>query len=215
MDPESAVVSRLRSLYLKLLGIPSSEKLVTVLCDEFRRLYGQKHRHYHTFSHIADCLCEFTWCSHQCTDPLAVEMALLYHDIVYEPISHDNEQLSANKAKFDCARLGVDAAFTQAVTGLILATCHKEILSGNSALVADIDLSILGQPWERFLEYDRLIREEYISVPDKDYVAGRYVVLDGFLRRTRIFQTDLFRDRYEKSARANIARALMRLTTHA
>jgi predicted metal-dependent HD superfamily phosphohydrolase len=182
------------------------------LFEELFGLYGQAHRHYHTIRHVEECFREFDAVSPGCAEPVAVEMALWYHDIVYEPSSSINERLSANKAIFDCARLGVeDNGFQTLIADLVLATRHVADVSGDAAFVADIDLAILGSPWERFSEYERQIRQEYASVPDKEFIVGRSQILDGFFRRKHIYQTDVLRDKYEKTARGNIARSLMRL----
>ena len=65
-------------------------------------LYAQSHRHYHTIAHVQSCLAEFEqYCeSPECpvADELAihcVEMALWYHDAVYNPYSAQNEIKSA------------------------------------------------------------------------------------------------------------------------
>jgi len=175
-------------------------------------LYSLEHRRYHNMMHVEECLEELDWSLYQCTDPIACEMAVWYHDVVYEPTSDQNERLSANKALFDCLRLGVtDEVFKDAVVRLILGTKHSSEAKGDAATVADIDLSILGKPWERFSEYERQIREEYSHVPDRDFAAGRTAILDGFLRRPSIYWTTHFRERYEKPARANIALSIRKL----
>jgi predicted metal-dependent HD superfamily phosphohydrolase len=92
-----------------------------------------------------------------------------------------------------------------------LATRHFPDVSGDAALVADIDLCILGYPWERFAEYERQIRDEYSQVEEKEFITGRLLILDGFLRRPEIYHTKHFREKYEKAARANLARSIMRL----
>lgn len=200
-------------LYTRLPRVEGSRPGVEAdLSEELFGLYGQSHRHYHTLRHVEECLREFTDVFTDCANPEAVEMALWYHDIVYEPASNVNEKMSANKAIFDCARLSVDGtAFQALVADLVLATKHVVTSAGDAAIVADIDLAILGSPWERFSEYEQQIREEYAHVADKDFVVGRAQILDGFMRRTHIYQTNVFRDKYEKVARGNIARSLMKL----
>jgi len=213
MDSIDITSSRLTDLYARLPRVGKSRPGIEVdLSDELRELYGQAHRHYHTLRHVEECLSEFTEVFADCNDPMAVEMALWYHDIVYEPTSSDNERMSANKATFDCARLGIEnPIFVTTVVNLVLATKHALACTGDAAVVADIDLVILGSPWERFSEYEQQIRQEYAHVSEKDFVAGRSHILDGFMRRPRIYQTNMFLGRYEKKARGNIARSLMKL----
>lgn len=212
MGPSDTPTSRLISLYAKLPRTRNARPGAEIdLSKELAGLYSQEHRHYHTLQHIDECLREFVEVSNYCENVIAVEMALWYHDIVYEPSSTVNERMSANKAVFDCIRLGVEYSFQTLVVDLVLATRHVMEVSGDAAIVADIDLSILGRPWNRFSEYEQQIQEEYANVPIKDFIVGRSQLLDGLMRRTRIYQTDVFRDKYEKTARGNIARALIKL----
>lgn len=95
---------------------------------------------------------------------------------------------------------------------MILATKHHaDSLGGDTALVTDIDLAILGQPPATYTLFERAIRREYWWVPRARYVAGRRQVLDGFLRRPTIYQHHRFHDKYEVQARANIGAALQQL----
>ena len=81
----------------------------------------------------------------------------------------------------------------------------------DAPLVADVDLSILGQPPEGFDAYERAIRQEYRDVPDEGFRAARLGVLTRLLDRPRIYLTLPFRARYETRARENLARAIERL----
>jgi predicted metal-dependent HD superfamily phosphohydrolase len=213
MDREYPLLCLLKNFYCRMpRGAISHPGIADELAEELLRLYSQEHRHYHNLRHIEECLHEFGGVSMECSNPITVEMALWYHDIVYEPTATGNERLSANKALFDCLRLGIeDKVFHDAVMELILATRHVDALSGDAALVADIDLAILGSPWERFSEYESQIRKEYAHVNDKEFSTGRQLILDGFMRRPQIYQTNTFRNKYEKLARANIALSLMKL----
>ena len=50
-------------------------------------------------------------------------------------------------------------------------------------------------------------------MPEPVYRSARIEILEGFLARRSIYQTELFRDRYEAQARANLARILKELRT--
>ena len=95
---------------------------------------------------------------------------------------------------------------------MVLATMHRdEDFAGDTALVVDIDLSILGQQPEIYAQFERAIRREYWWVSRARYVAGRSAVLRKFLGRAAIYQHDRFYDKYESQARANITAALDQL----
>ncbi|MGI8818216.1 MAG: N-methyl-D-aspartate receptor NMDAR2C subunit, partial [Gemmatimonadales bacterium] len=63
---------------------------------------------------------------------------------------------------------------------------------------------------EAFAEFEQRIRQEYAWVPEPVYRSARIEILEGFLARRSIYQTEFFRDRYEAQARANLARILNR-----
>jgi len=214
MGDQGVLTARLRSLYEKISApTPERRSIIPDLVEEFVRLYSQPHRHYHTLRHISECLQEFDEVSLACSNHLASEMAIWYHDIIYEPSGDVNERLSANKANFDCIRLGVmHKSFADNVAHIIMATKHASVVQGDAAIVMDADLAILGSSSERFAEYEGQIRKEHGHLSDHDYATGRTLVLDGFMRRPIIYATDYFKDKYEKTARANIAMSLMKLT---
>jgi predicted metal-dependent HD superfamily phosphohydrolase len=98
------------------------------------------------------------------------------------------------------------------VTRLILATKHTEAATDpDTALIVDIDLSILGRHEARFHEHEDQIRREYAWVPRDVYAAKRTEILQHFLNRERLFTTGWFFERYEAQARRNLAEAIATL----
>lgn len=105
-------------------------------------------------------------------------------------------------------------SFGQTVADLIIATKHSAIQTNpDNQLIADIDLSILGKPEDRFDEYERQIRKEYEWVPEAAFTTGRSTILESFLARANIYTTQFFQEMYEVQARRNITRSLARLRT--
>jgi predicted metal-dependent HD superfamily phosphohydrolase len=93
-----------------------------------------------------------------------------------------------------------------------MATKHHPLTSdADTALMLDIDLSILGRCPDRFTEYTEQIRREYSWVPEPLYREKRTEILEGFLRRKRIYQTGEFAGRLEGQARANLLQAVQSL----
>ena len=76
-------------------------------------------------------------------------------------------------------------------------------LNNDEKWMIDFDLGILGQPWNRYFEYTKQIREEYKSVPNFMYKRGRRKVLQHFLNKSNIYATDSFYEQYERQAREN------------
>lgn len=175
--------------------------------------YTAPGRHYHNARHVADCLAKLEAVRPMFADALAASAALLFHDYVYDPARHDNEEASADEAGMALHAIGWPAPRVETVRGLILATRHAAPpATPDAALVADIDLSILGAAPDEFARYEAAIRREYAHVPDDAYRAGRASVLHGFLARPRIYATDHFAARCESAARQNLGRSLSLLT---
>jgi predicted metal-dependent HD superfamily phosphohydrolase len=180
--------------------------------DVFAQLqaaYAQPGRFYHSARHIGACLTQLD--SHR---PLAqrsaeIEIALWFHDAIYDTRRNDNERLSADWAAEYLAgeRAAVDAIAR--VHALIMATRHDApVRDPDQQLLVDVDLGVLGQPARVFDRYDADIRREYHWVPWPQYVEARRAVLNAFLNRPCIYSTATFVERYEAQARRNIARAI-------
>lgn len=180
---------------------------------ELERRYTEPHRAYHNFDHIGHCLAEFASVRPLAESPDAVELAIWFHDAVYDTHAKDNEEQSARLAADKLAQAQLGEKFIGRVTGLILATKHASPpASPDGALLVDIDLAILGQPRARYEAFEREIRREYAWVAAPDFVAGRSAILRRFLERPRIYTTESLRARYEEPARRNLAWAIDELT---
>jgi predicted metal-dependent HD superfamily phosphohydrolase len=185
--------------------------------DDLRARYAEPQRAYHTGQHLEEC-CEWLFALRESATRLAeVQLALLFHDAVYDPQAHDNEARSADLAATTFRAAGVGDETIDRVGALILATAHRVVpdaidpAAADTRLLVEIDLAILGAPADRFDEYERQVREEYSWVPADRYRAGRSAILQGFLSRPAIFQVEPLRARLEPGARANLARSIARL----
>jgi predicted metal-dependent HD superfamily phosphohydrolase len=179
---------------------------------ELCSLYSQSHRHYHNLCHVAECLAEFYAARSLAREPMAVELALWFHDAVYDTKAHDNEEKSAELARRHLSEAGARADLCAAVTSLVMATKqHDPSLHPDAPLVVDVDLSILGRPQARFDEYESQIRREYDWVAAATFAAKRAEILERFLARERIYSTEPFFRKYEETARVNLCRSLEQL----
>ncbi|HEX7899907.1 MAG TPA: N-methyl-D-aspartate receptor NMDAR2C subunit [Planctomycetota bacterium] len=168
------------------------------LLDLLKARYAEPHRRYHTLEHIEHCLAEFDPALAQ--DPEAVELAIWFHDAVYDTRRSDNEERSA-------AWLLELLPEAKRAAELILVTKHHQASTPDEALLVDVDLAILGQSKERFDRYEKQIREEYAWVPGLIFRRKRRKILRGFLERPFIYGTEAFRAKYEAAARANLLRS--------
>jgi predicted metal-dependent HD superfamily phosphohydrolase len=183
-----------------------------VVYNDLVARYFEPNRAYHTLEHIGHCLDEFEQVRHLAMNPDTVELAIWYHDAVYDTRAKNNEEQSAALAVEAVRNVSLPDSFGQIVANLIMATKHLDIpVDSDTRLLVDIDLSILGQSEDEFDEYERRIRKEYEWVPEDEFAAGRSVVLKSLLNRPAIYSMQFFRDKYEAQARRNIARSLTRL----
>ena len=182
------------------------------LFDDLDRAYSSPDRHYHGVRHVDECLRALRDVAANARRPAEVEVALYFHDAVYDTHRDDNEARSADWARATLRSGGAPVDVGARVHALILATRHAAPVDEPDAqLTVDIDLGILGQSPAAFARYDSDIRREYHWVAWDDYAAARTAVLERFLARERIYATRSFYDRFEAQARYNIAVAIASL----
>ncbi len=162
--------------------------------------YAEPQRHYHTWTHILACFDARDALESQ--PSTAVDLALLFHDAVYDPLAADNEERSAELLIEEGRRAWMDERVLQRARRLIGATKHDGVADDEQAcVVVDSDLSILGTAPDVFAEYERQVRAEYAMVDDASYAAGRAAVLRSFLGRDTIYATRRRQRLWEANAR--------------
>lgn len=183
-----------------------------VLMQRLVSAYGEPQRKYHTVQHLSECLSLMEENLDLAVRPAEVEIALWFHDAIYDVKASDNETRSADWAEAELRLAGVAAESIDRVTAHILATRHSALpLGQDQMLLVDIDLAILGAPRARFDEYEAQVRAEYGWVPGILFRTKRRDVLTGFLARHSIYNTPTLRESLEGQARDNLAYSLVQL----
>jgi len=169
--------------------------------------YSESHRHYHGLNHLAHCLEQFDLASGMIDDPDAVEMAIVFHDVINDPGNKNNEKESAEYFQ----QLGngqFDPAFIHRVVDMIMVTTHRSApTDSDQQFICDIDLASFGCPWECYLRDSLNIEAEFHGTRE-EFERGKVAFLESLLQRPRIFLTDFFNERYENQSRENIRRML-------
>ena len=176
--------------------------------------HREPHRRYHTATHVMWVLRHITHIAghgEPLADLPAVQLAALYHDIVYDPRATDNEARSALLAGRAAAALGWPAARRQLVERLVLATAGHAPCTIDEAVLVDADLAILGAAPDEYAAYVHAVRSEYAHVADDAWRVGRAAVLREFLARPTLFTTATMVSAHEETARANLTAELMSL----
>jgi len=179
------------------------------LFDEVACHYAEPHRRYHTTDHVSHCLTQFDAARPHMADPDAVELAVWYHDVIYDVGAADNEARSASL--FEVRADGAIAPERIAVVhDLIMVTVHTKVAptSSDQAYMVDIDLSSFGLPWSRFLSDSVAVRDEFPHMPDQEFYPKQRNFLTSLLAREHFCYTAFFRARHERRARSNIERYL-------
>jgi predicted metal-dependent HD superfamily phosphohydrolase len=179
------------------------------LRDELIAAYKEPQRHYHSLQHLTECLKHFEKYKNLAEYPAEVEIALWFHDAIYDVKASDNEQASADWAVKALSMASVPSTRIERVKDLILATCHNALpIGADQSLLVDIDLLILASDSHRFLQYEDQVRQEYSFVPKDVYLVKRAEVLSTFLQREAIYSTPVIRQAYEAKARANLEQSI-------
>jgi len=164
------------------------------------RAYLQKGRFYHGISHIFSMLSLFESVKHRIHDPTTVELAIWFHDIVYDPYASDNEEKSAQVFANSSYAHNCGEKTTNKIIRFILATKNHHAVDNNENLDSteledlkiflDLDLSILGKSRFEYSVYAHNIKREYCDV--EDFIYLRVAFLEKMKKSGKIFHTDLF-----------------------
>lgn len=183
--------------------------------DRLVAAYQEPQRHYHTLEHLAEMFRVVGRLGSYCQNLRAVQLAVWFHDAVYDPRAKDNETRSALLAAECLDSLAVLPDLTAKVAELVQVTAHlsddRAPADADTAVLLDADLAILGASEVRYQRYAADIRREYAFVPDDAYRKGRAEVLNRFLARERIYHTAPLQAEGEEAARRNIRAELERL----
>lgn len=187
--------------------------LINQLWMEIEENYSSANRHYHTLEHLNNLLVQLKEVKGSIKNWSAVLLTLYYHDIIYNPLKSHNEEKSAELAEKRMLQISVDKTTLECCKKQILATkTHLQSPQSDINYFNDADLSVLGQPWEEYVQYYKNVRKEYSWYPDFMYNQGRIKVLNHFLNMERIFKTDYFFNQFEKTSRKNILKEIGELS---
>ena len=177
--------------------------------------YSEPQRFYHNLTHISHLLYLFDSFRSSINNPVVMLLAIYFHDIVYDPLSTDNEsrsvllfheffeQVAEMYSNFNSFVKRNVSSFIQATTTHSLIELETNELAEDLKLFLDFDLEVLSWPISDYLNYAENIRKEYSHLSAEEFCLGRKAVLVNFQKRKQIFFNDKFRTR-EDLARKNL-----------
>lgn len=186
-----------------------------VIWTDLAQRYTEPQRAYHNLHHITRMIATADRLAHLATDYTSVLLAILFHDVIYEPDHAFNEENSVVYADNAMQQLGIGTAQRAYVGSLIMATKLSTPATAdiNEHIVRDADLETLGLPFDLFLAYNQAIARESKQPATAATFHGRIHIMEGFLARDQIFQTFDMALTHEAQARRNISRQLHHLRT--
>lgn len=217
MDGLSKIDTALEEIFTRHLSAISSyitPEKASILWQDIAMRYNEPQRAYHSLQHIQQLFGQFDQVKNNLHEPHIIALALLYHDVIYEPTRSDNELKSAEYAVESLTGY-LSAEQCQHIYALIMMTASHQIDKwsnkvkereeySDAAYLLDMDLSILGSSWSVYEHYSHAVRQEYAHVSDDDYRVGRMAVLKELLAHPTLYLTDYYYERLEKQARKNI-----------
>jgi predicted metal-dependent HD superfamily phosphohydrolase len=206
-------IEYVKEKWKKLTSFSKKEELKEQMWEEIVYRYSGQHRHYHNLNHIAHLFTLLDKYIDKITNPAVIGFAILYHDVVYDTYSIDNEEQSAVFAEAHLRQLNVNNSVIDNVKTFIKATKDHIIPEGVSlqndlSFFLDFDMAILGEEEEMYKLYSEKIREEYSKYADPFYKEGRKLALQKIFTTKSIFATSVFREEMEQKAHQNINREL-------
>ncbi|MFT5647112.1 MAG: putative metal-dependent HD superfamily phosphohydrolase [Aureispira sp.] len=169
-------------------------------------LYTDSNRHYHNLVHIFNLLNLVDTYKISIEQPLLFELAVWYHDAIYNAKAKDNELQSAILVQKLFSKY-LDSRGLSYVNALIMSTegHFPKLENQDTYLFLDFDLSILAAESSVYNLYSEAIWQEYkIAYIKVLYNMGRKKVLKNFLARDKIYFSPVFFAKYEAKARQNI-----------
>jgi predicted metal-dependent HD superfamily phosphohydrolase len=198
-------------LMWKRLGLERAEERPAY--REIAIRWHEAHRAHHTFGYLEFLLKEFDRIGRDAAhQPDLVRFALWFRHAMCDPEKRTNEAESADIA----SRLlfaGEGERLVPTVRRLILIAKHDDIpQSLDEEFMADTDLAILGQAPDKFDAAERnLWIEARQFMTEHEFRRRRADHLKRFHQVPSIYWTDQFRKKYQKQARANLARYFERI----
>jgi len=158
---------QLKDEWMQLIAkFTDNEDLIQHSWDQLEQYYTDKNRAYHNLTHINNMLREADKFSDKVADREVMMFAIWFHDIIYDPMSKENELESAKFAKRILNQTTLSKERIENCYQKILLTIkHQpaETAPLDDKLLVDFDLEILSRSWEDYQVYSEQVRKENIG----------------------------------------------------
>lgn len=136
-----------------------------------------------------------------------LRLAIVYHDVVYDPKRRDNEFQSALAAREELPLVyeGISEETLDEVSRLIMLTKYH-LSAGPDDTLGNIiiDLDLAGMATSQYDSNTERIRQEFDFLSDEEWRKSRVKFLKTYLKRDQIFYTEYGQRNWENPARHNM-----------
>ena len=177
-----------------------------------RDAYEGPGRYYHTLQHLSDLLSQAKAHANSIQNLDAVELAIFFHDIVYDAKNGGGGKMERDSAEvfraFEAQSRPSFAAGDKVYDWIVATASHRcsEDDERDKKLFMDMDMSILAAPRAEYARYAANVRREYAHFNELFWCWGRAKFLSASAASdTPIFATEEYRATGEAAARRNAA----------
>jgi predicted metal-dependent HD superfamily phosphohydrolase len=144
-------------------------------------MWNESHRHYHNLNHLNDLIEQINENKSKYSEKEyeKLMLAALFHDCVYNPMSSDNEEKSA-EFFIECCLDKTNSDVLE-VKQIILDTKTHQSTTNLSESFNHYDMSIVERDFEQLLEWEKGISEEFSVYPKEQYKEGRLKFLESLM----------------------------------
>lgn len=166
-----------------------------------------ENRYYHTFRHIFYMLDNIKDFELPPKDRILLELAIWFHDLVYDTTFDKNEQYSANAFEEFGKEIGLKKKYIRQVKSLIMITTHKKLpLTKLEKIICDLDLREFVSDRQELNAVE--VRKEYSHLSDEEWEKSRTEFVESMLGKRHIYHTKRYRHMLEDQARLNLAKEI-------
>jgi predicted metal-dependent HD superfamily phosphohydrolase len=187
-----------------------------ILADVILPAYGAHFRYHHGFEHllrVLDCVDAFDLPKEE---RLALRVAALFQDVVYEPTRDGNEEESVQVMRETVAPFMPSESIELAAKLILITGDHSKAVTRLEKCMADADLLILAQDEKTYDKFTAGLRNEYRHVTSEEWRKGHLEFLhyiEGQAKKNgRIYAN--FHPMHEQQALLNLRREIDKLENY-
>ena len=165
--------------YSKYQQLFDTYQISSSAVERLQYSWNEPHRFYHTEKHLTFLLARIEQSSLPDPDKDKLRLTAFFHDVVYDPTAHDNEEQSAG-----LLREITQHPVTEEVAAMILDTKTHKPRTELSRQFVEWDMAVVSESdFTQLLEWEWGVFKEFQFVDYSLYKMGRLALLDEWTRK--------------------------------